>query len=183
MTDGAELNWRADVLKFEPQPFAAPRGFYVYALIDPRRDLPFYIGKGVRRRALQHAANWRAGREQNQAKAEAFDEIHEAQLEPSVLILRDGMTSLDAYALERALIDRYRLILTNGPNGRVTSKIWAKRALRRFKTMDEWLGGREPNPYELDLYTRIRVEFETIAQEGIIAGVRMTAQGVIVDRA
>lgn len=53
-----------------------PAGFYVYALIDPRDDSIFYIGKGIGGRVLKHEERTRRGVLQNRAKVQRIQSIY-----------------------------------------------------------------------------------------------------------
>lgn len=77
---------------------------YVYALIDPRTDHPFYIGKGRGNRVFSHAAC--ALDVQNVSdKYETIKEIQNSGNKVRHLILRHGMTDQAAFDVESALID------------------------------------------------------------------------------
>lgn len=78
--------------------------FYVYLLIDPRDELPFYVGKGSGDRARRHLTG-RDGR--NKGKVERIREIRLAGYEPTVKIWSDELLEADAYDLEEQLIELY----------------------------------------------------------------------------
>jgi len=85
-----------------PKAFGAHSGFYVYALIDPRDNKAFYIGKGVNKRA---AAHWRdMERGVNRAKAERLMAIKGARQKVRIDILVDSLTNDQAFQLEQAFI-------------------------------------------------------------------------------
>lgn len=97
--------------------------FYVYALLDPRKDgrmefwpcsfleEPFYIGKGTGRRAKLHGCP----SSRSPAKMR-IDELELAGERASVLILADGLTEPEAFAAERYWIEQIgRLSKKDGP--------------------------------------------------------------------
>ncbi|MEQ8717741.1 MAG: hypothetical protein RIE08_09030 [Acidimicrobiales bacterium] len=80
-------------------------GFYVYALIDPRNNEIFYIGKGKGSRFLAHQSE--AVRQSGKsAKAERIRSILDAGHTPSVDIIRHGLKDeKTAFLVESVLID------------------------------------------------------------------------------
>lgn len=92
---------------------------YVYALIDPRDNLPFYIGKGRGNRVFSHVA---CALEEPQI-SDKYDQIraivtNEDKTKNKVghLILRHGMPDETAFAVESALIDFCTVIDQNSTN-------------------------------------------------------------------
>lgn len=86
-------------------PFIAEAiGAYVYVLIDPRDQRPFYIGKGNGNRVFQHAE----AAMNNPLPGEKIEKIRaiiESGLPVSHLILRHALTDQAAFEVECALID------------------------------------------------------------------------------
>ena len=76
--------------------------YYVYALIDPRTNTPFYIGKGSKNRMFDHLKDNRGVRKQ-----EVISQIRKDGLEPVPTKLVENLTEDDAYKKEIELIKKY----------------------------------------------------------------------------
>jgi NUMOD3 motif len=80
--------------------------YYVYALIDPRTEVPFYIGKGKGRRAKTHL--WEIPETRNEHKENKIAAIRAAGLEPRIeYIAEDIPDESYAYKIEEDLIQKY----------------------------------------------------------------------------
>ena len=90
-------------MEFSPKLIEALKS-YVYALIDPRDNKPFYIGKGEGGRVLAHA-NEALATEHETDKLDTIRDVHAAGLQVKHVILRHGMDSKTAFVVESALID------------------------------------------------------------------------------
>ena len=90
-------------------------GYYVYCLVDPRSQTPFYIGKGKGNRVFSHAK----GAIDNPVATDKLGTIKEIIKHGSkvnYIIVRHGMNEETAFAVETALIDfasYFNLGLTN----------------------------------------------------------------------
>jgi hypothetical protein len=93
--------------------------YYVYAYIDPRTELPFYIGKGHGNRAYFHLTESKTATK-NIRKWNKIASIRAAGYEPQVTILKDGLTENAAYDLERTLIQQWGRKRLD-PNGVLTN--------------------------------------------------------------
>ena len=98
-------------------------GFYVYALVDPRDNKIFYIGKGTGNRVFQHEI-CAVNEDADTLKYERIRDIKEAGQEVKHYIIRHGMTEEEAFLVESVLInvftyDAFNLEkqLTNIQNG------------------------------------------------------------------
>jgi len=80
--------------------------YYVYALIDPRNNMPFYIGKGKGHRAMTHL--WEIPETRNQYKENKIASIRSAGLEPRIEYLAEDIIDEEfAYNMEKDIIARY----------------------------------------------------------------------------
>lgn len=79
--------------------------FYVYGLIDPRKNSIFYIGKGKGKRVFQHATE-KEEIHSNTEKLKIIKEIQKAGLEAEHTIIAEKLSEETALLLERLLIYR-----------------------------------------------------------------------------
>jgi hypothetical protein len=91
--------------------------YYVYILVDPRNNKPFYVGKGTDRRMYEHVAEVKRGSCTNVAKAAIINELLAVGLEPEYKIYDKNLTEKRAYIIEGALINANRKSLTNEAAG------------------------------------------------------------------
>jgi hypothetical protein len=118
-----------DDLAFLPG-MAEKLGFYVYALVDPRDNEIFYVGKGAGDRVYQHAAHARVvdpAEGRKGLKLAKIKQIHDEGREVGVEIIRHGLKSDEALMVEAAVIDSLTLAgfeLTNLVRGQARGRGW-----------------------------------------------------------
>lgn len=80
--------------------------YYVYELIDPRHNVPFYVGKGKGRRAKTHL--WETPETRNEHKENKIAAIRREGLEPQIRYVVENINDEElAYDIETALIKHY----------------------------------------------------------------------------
>ena len=72
---------------------------YIYALYDPRENLPIYIGRGIGDRAFSHLKE-----SHNKKVKEKIDSLRDQKIKPVIKILIHGLTTQQARAAETAAI-------------------------------------------------------------------------------
>lgn len=81
-------------------------GSYVYMLVNPIDNNPFYIGKGKNNRVFDHInLNINDCIDGEDLKLEIIAKIKKAELEVEHIIIKHGMSEKEALAVESALID------------------------------------------------------------------------------
>jgi hypothetical protein len=81
--------------------------YYVYQLIDPRNNLPFYIGQGKGNRAWSHLS-FKSGCN-NPHKDRIIKKIQKNRLDVKVEIVKENLTKLEAIGYEAFLIEKIGL--------------------------------------------------------------------------
>jgi len=79
--------------------------YYVYALIDPRNERVFYIGKGTGNRVFQHEEESARLPESEKAKLRTIREIEAQGLAVKRVLVHWGLSESEAFAAEAALIN------------------------------------------------------------------------------
>lgn len=95
----------AHICGFSENALAALNGFYVYALIDPRNNKAFYIGKGTRNRVFSHEVENEKDPLSEKKKLRTIHEIETAGLSVKRLIINWGLSENEAFAAEASLIN------------------------------------------------------------------------------
>lgn len=83
-----------------PQRVREKLGYYVYLYVDPRNDLPFYVGKGKGNRLLSHLNDTKETK-----KARRIAELRKLGLQPVIEILKYGLSEKEALLIESASIE------------------------------------------------------------------------------
>lgn len=82
--------------------------FYVYALIDPRNNKPFYIGKGKDDRCLSHFKKHQLEKENNSKKRAKIKKIKKMGLDPVIEFYAQNIEDEKlAYTIEEFYIKKY----------------------------------------------------------------------------
>lgn len=96
-------------------------GFYVYALIDPRNEKVFYIGKGTGNRVFSHEIESGKTPKSEKEKLHKIQEIEKDGFAVKRLIVNWGLSEVEAFASEATLINLLNYIpdmkLTNEVSG------------------------------------------------------------------
>ena len=80
-------------------------GFYVYALIDPRNNQVFYIGKVTGNRVFSHEIESGKSQKSEKAKLQKIREIEASGHSAKRVIVNWGMTEAEAFTAEASLIN------------------------------------------------------------------------------
>jgi len=138
--------------------------FYVYALIDPRNDEIFYIGKGSGKRISQHVKMVHNGKADNEAKCIRIIEIHKSGHSVIERKLLENLEQGEAYDYERMLIASHQN-LTNIHPGCMSyqekSKLGAQRLLLPLKPYAE-----VAERISRELYDKFERELQELAMHG-----------------
>lgn len=146
----------------------SPSGFYVYALVDPRDDSVFYVGKGKGGRAWSHLKR----RGANSLLWDRVCDVSNSGHDVVVRIVKDGLEEKSAFDLEKKMIaDGANLtnILKGGQGISKKSRLensleFARSVLRRLKTIDQVIAEgayKLPNGYCVPVSVRLKALSES----------------------
>lgn len=79
--------------------------YFVYQLVDPRTNLPFYVGKGKNDRAKTHL--WGKSKSNNPDKDRTIAEIRSCGVDPTIQYLYENLSEEEAYLKEEQLIAKH----------------------------------------------------------------------------
>lgn len=87
--------------------------FYVYQLIDPRTNNPFYVGKGSARRMYSHTTEARGCKDKwiNKIKCQIINNIEQCGLVVGCRVLLEEVSEHEAYCKESEQIDKFGKII------------------------------------------------------------------------
>jgi hypothetical protein len=77
--------------------------FYVYLLMDPICNLPFYVGKGSKNRAYDHFNP----KKSSKRVRKKIKNLYDVGVVPNVLFFKTNLNENEAYQLEKDLIIKY----------------------------------------------------------------------------
>ena len=79
--------------------------YYVYMLLDPRDNRPFYVGKGIDNRVFNHLDCALTDLDATTAKYDKIREIIQNGKNVKHVIVRQGLTETESFQIEASLID------------------------------------------------------------------------------
>jgi hypothetical protein len=79
---------------------------YVYTLIDPRDNVPFYVGKGKNKRSHDHLRQARRGKCRNKHLEHTIKQIWKAGHEVKIEVVQTFDHEIEAFLLERDKISK-----------------------------------------------------------------------------
>ncbi len=123
---------------------------YVYALVDPRNNKLFYIGKGQGNRVFEHV-NGILKLNRSDEKIEIIKEIIEAGKEVQHFIIRWGMTESEALCVESTVIDIITFRDFKLPNSNELTNLVGGHGHREFGIIPTSHVGIEEKATDLDL--------------------------------
>lgn len=160
--------------------------FYVYALLDPRKEgpfkygrwtfthSPFYIGKGCGDRVLRHLSLSASKHRGNTAKLKIVESLASRGLQPIVTIKKSDLSETDAFNLERSLILTVgRLDLKTGPltnktsGGQGVQQTDAQRRANSKRVAKHWdsLSAEEQSSRNLKKAEGLRRYYATLSED------------------
>jgi len=119
--------------EFSEKALSALNGFYVYALIDPRSNDVFYIGKGIGNRVFSHEIESSKSPRSEKEKLKRISDIEKDGFEVKRLIVNWGLTESEAFASEATLIN-----LINAVSGGLLTNIVAGHHVHESLTVEEF---------------------------------------------
>ena len=112
--------------------------YYVYMLLDPRDNKPFYVGKGVDNRIFNHLDCALTDSDTSNAKYDRIREIIQSGHHVKHIIVRHGLTESESFQIEATLIDTLTycsLLLSNiagGHNSIEKGLMTSEEIIRRY---------------------------------------------------
>lgn len=107
------------VKSFSEKALGALNGYYVYALVDPRNDKVFYIGKGIGNRVFSHEIESGKSPASEKKKLHKIRDIEENGYSVKRLIVNWGLSEDEAFIAEATLIN----LLNRMPEIQLTNEV------------------------------------------------------------
>jgi len=107
------------ITSFSEKALDSLNGFYVYALIDPRNEKVFYIGKGTGNRVFSHEIESGKSRESEKKKIQQIREIENSGYSVKRLIVNWGLSENEAFVAEATMIN----LLKHMPDIRLANEV------------------------------------------------------------
>lgn len=107
------------ITSFSEKAIESLNGSYVYALIDPRNEKVFYIGKGTGNRVFSHEIESGKSRESEKKKIQQIREIENSGYSVKRLIVNWGLSENEAFVAEATLIN----LLNRMPDIQLTNEV------------------------------------------------------------
>ena len=104
---------------FSEKALESLNGFYVYALIDPRDNKIFYIGKGTGNRVFMHEVESEKSIDAEKKKLKKIRDIENDGFQVKRLLVNWGLTENEAFAAEASLINLLNYI----PDFKLTNEV------------------------------------------------------------
>lgn len=98
------------ITAFSEKTLSAINGYYVYALIDPRSNDVFYIGKGTGNRVFSHEAESGKSLESEKEKIRKIQDIENNGFSVKRIMVNWGLSEQEAFAAEASLINLLNVI-------------------------------------------------------------------------
>ena len=112
-------NNQTHILSFSEKALTSLNGFYVYALVDPRDDKVFYIGKGTGNRVFSHEIESGKLNASEKQKNQKIREIEKDGYFVERLIVNWGLSEDEAFIAEATLIN----LLNYMPSFQLTNEV------------------------------------------------------------
>lgn len=142
--------------------------YYIYEYIDPRINLPFYIGKGKNNRKYNHINNQKESKHENSDKFQIIQDILSAGMSPIIREIESNIENeQEAYARE----DYY--ILLHGRKDIDQNGILSNKTLHGHPPTPIWDDARKQQHSEWNASywtTDKKMQHRSIAKENAIKG-------------
>lgn len=109
----------SSIRAFSEKALASLNGYYVYALVDPRDDKVFYIGKGTGNRVFSHEMESDKGSKSEKKKLQKIYDIEKNGFSVKRLIINWGLNENEAFVAEATLIN----LLNRIPDTQLTNEV------------------------------------------------------------